>query len=36
MHCRQESRVSDNNVQHTIDVVRSGMSISLFPEFMRP
>ncbi|KAJ7333990.1 cytochrome P450 [Mycena albidolilacea] len=26
----------DNNVQHTIDVVRSGMSISLFPEFMRP
>jgi hypothetical protein len=26
----------DNNIQNTIDVVKCGTLISLFPEFMRP
>ncbi|KAJ7878423.1 cytochrome P450 [Mycena leptocephala] len=33
--CRNEEYLA-NNIRHTIDVVRSGTIISLFPEFLRP
>ncbi|KAJ6483217.1 cytochrome P450 [Mycena sanguinolenta] len=33
--CRDKAYL-ENNVQHTMDVISSGMIISLFPEFLRP